>query len=90
MDFGDSALQFEVRCFVSDVDKRLRISSELRFAIDAAFRKASIEIPFPQRDLHLKNAEWLSGAGTAAAPKPPVRKPAKRTNSSRKSRKPAS
>jgi small-conductance mechanosensitive channel len=30
------------------------VASDLRFAIDRAFREAGIEIPFPQRDLHLR------------------------------------
>ena len=54
MDFADSALLFELRAYVPDVGRRLRISSELRFAIDEAFRDAAIEIPFPQRDIHIK------------------------------------
>jgi small-conductance mechanosensitive channel len=31
----------------------LRVASTLRFAIEAAFRRAKIEIPFPQRVVHL-------------------------------------
>ncbi|NEX22940.1 mechanosensitive ion channel family protein [Thiorhodococcus mannitoliphagus] len=51
--FGDSALDFELRVFVRDIGKRLTVLSDLNFAIDAAFREAGIEIPFPQRDVHL-------------------------------------
>lgn len=53
--FGDSALQFELRCFVADVSTRIRISSELRTAIYEEFNKAGIEIPFPQRDVYIKS-----------------------------------
>ncbi|MGD8926681.1 MAG: mechanosensitive ion channel [Thioalkalispiraceae bacterium] len=53
--FGDSSLDFELRCFIKDVDNRLSVISDLNFAIDAAFRENGIEIPFPQRDLHMKN-----------------------------------
>lgn len=53
MEFGDSALLFELRCFVKNVDNRLRVRSEMNFAIDAAFREAGVQIPFPQRDVHL-------------------------------------
>ncbi len=53
--FGDSALNFELRVFLHDVDSRLSIISEINFAIDKAFRKHKIEIPFPQRDLHVKS-----------------------------------
>ena len=53
MDFGDSALVFELRAFLSDVEKRILTSSDLRFAINDAFHAAGIEIPFPQRVLHM-------------------------------------
>ena len=53
MNFGDSSLDFELRCFTNTVLYRLSISSDLRFAVDAAFRKAGIEIPFPQRVVHM-------------------------------------
>ncbi|WJW76072.1 mechanosensitive ion channel [Thiohalobacter sp. IOR34] len=56
--FGDSSLDFELRCFIYDIDKRLRVISDLNFAIDAAFREAGIEIPFPQRDVHVR--DWPS------------------------------
>lgn len=53
--FGDSALNFELRCFVRNIDNRLQVVSDLNFAIDAAFRAEGVEIPFPQRDLHLRS-----------------------------------
>lgn len=53
--FGDSALQFKLRVFIFDIDKRFRVSSDINFSIDKAFRKHGIEIPFPQRDLHIKS-----------------------------------
>ncbi|PCI07602.1 MAG: hypothetical protein COB77_04310 [Gammaproteobacteria bacterium] len=54
-EFGDSSLNFELRVFLHNVDSRLSIISELNFAIDKAFREQGIEIPFPQRDLHVKS-----------------------------------
>ncbi|HUU25848.1 MAG TPA: mechanosensitive ion channel domain-containing protein [Methyloceanibacter sp.] len=66
--FGDSSLDFELRVFLGDVRERIKSSSELRFAILAALRDAGISIPFPQRDLHIKD-------GSAAAP---ARAPGKR------------
>jgi potassium efflux system protein len=67
--FGESSLDFELRCFIRDVDKRLLTLSDLNLAIDAAFREAGIEIPFPQRDLHFRNA---APSGTPVSPgKPP-------------------
>ena len=55
--FGDSSLNFEVRCFIRNVDKRLSTLSELNFAIEKALREADIQIPFPQRDLHLRSVD---------------------------------
>ncbi|MEQ9609863.1 MAG: mechanosensitive ion channel, partial [Kiloniellaceae bacterium] len=52
MNFGASSLDFELRCFTNEVSYRLSISSDLRFTIDKAFRKAGIEIPFPQHVVH--------------------------------------
>jgi potassium efflux system protein len=67
--FGDSSLDFELRCVIRDVDKRLQTRSDLFLGIDAAFREAGIEIPFPQRDLHFRNGP---PAGTVTpADRPP-------------------
>ena len=54
-EFGDSSLNFELRVFLHNVDSRLSVISDLNFAIDKAFREAGIEIPFPQRDLHVRS-----------------------------------
>ncbi|MFV9615008.1 MAG: mechanosensitive ion channel family protein, partial [Gammaproteobacteria bacterium] len=53
--FGDSSLNFELRVFLYSVDNRLSVISDINFAIDKAFREQGIEIPFPQRDLHIKS-----------------------------------
>jgi small-conductance mechanosensitive channel len=52
-EFGDSSLNFELCVWLADPQPRPVVSSELRFAIDRAFRERDIAIPFPQRDLHL-------------------------------------
>ncbi|MDJ0945653.1 MAG: DUF3772 domain-containing protein [Kiloniellales bacterium] len=70
MDFGDSALLFELRFFIRDMNNYLAISSDLRFAIDAAFREAGITIPFPQRDVHVYQQGALAAAPEAAAAAP--------------------
>lgn len=51
--FGDSALILELRCVIDNVDYRVVTLSELHHAIDSKFREAGMEIPFPQRDVHL-------------------------------------
>ncbi|MFT5184647.1 MAG: small-conductance mechanosensitive channel [Flavobacteriales bacterium] len=55
IDFGESSLNFRIyfwafRSWEIDVDL-----SDIRFAIDEAFRENGISIPFPQRDLHIKS-----------------------------------
>jgi small-conductance mechanosensitive channel len=54
-EFGDSSLNFELRVFLYDIENRLKIISEINFAIYKAFKEQGIEIPFPQRDLHVKS-----------------------------------
>ncbi|HEY9080426.1 mechanosensitive ion channel domain-containing protein [Magnetovibrio sp.] len=55
-DFADSSLNFELRAFLSDVEQRLQTGSDIRFAIHDAFKEKGIEIPFPQRVLHMAPA----------------------------------
>lgn len=52
-DFGDNALVFVLYCYVAEAARRFRIASDIRFEIDDSFRANQIQIPFPQRDLHL-------------------------------------
>lgn len=61
-DFGDSALLFEARMFVTDISRTLAVQNELRFAIWRALKEHGIEIPFPQRVVHLAHG------ATAAEP----------------------
>lgn len=56
-DFADSALLFRLTVWIDDADREPEILSDLRFAIDAAFREASVQIPFPQRDVNLRLAD---------------------------------
>jgi small-conductance mechanosensitive channel len=51
--FGDSSLNFQVRAWAG-TDNCFRVQSDLRFAIRKALTDAGIEIPFPQRDLHIR------------------------------------
>jgi potassium efflux system protein len=53
--FGESSLDFEVRAVIRQIDKRFDVISDLNFGIDKAFRENGVEIPFPQRDLHIKH-----------------------------------
>ncbi len=53
--FADSSLSFSLLVWITNPREDLRVASRLRFAIDAAFRSAGIQIPFPQRDVHVKS-----------------------------------
>ncbi len=54
--FGDSSIDFSLRVWTStQVHRRPVFRSDLYFAIFKAFREHNIEIPFPQRDLHLRS-----------------------------------
>ena len=54
-EFGDSALNFEVRGWVNSPWNRRIIESDIRFRIDKVFRKNNIKIPFPQREIYINN-----------------------------------
>jgi len=68
--FGDSALEFDARGYIDDVERRIFVQSDLRLAINRAFVEAGIVIPFPHRDIHIRNFDQvkdaLRGAGPAA------------------------
>jgi len=55
--FGDSSLDFELRVWIPNVDMRPRVKSDLLVYIDQRFREEKVEIPFPQRDLHLRSVD---------------------------------
>ncbi|MCC7413419.1 MAG: mechanosensitive ion channel family protein [Gammaproteobacteria bacterium] len=71
MNFGDSALEFELRVFLANIEQRLAVASALRKEITRLFREAGVEIPFPQRDLWLRNASAPIAADGSAVPEPP-------------------
>lgn len=58
--FGDSTLNFVVQCFLPSLDLRSDVTHELHTQIDREFRKAGIDIAFPQRDLHIRSLNGLS------------------------------
>jgi len=55
VDFGDSALKFELFFWTTSIFTVEFIKSNLRFDIDENFRNQGVSIPFPQRDIHIKN-----------------------------------
>ncbi|MDJ0510109.1 MAG: mechanosensitive ion channel [Crocosphaera sp.] len=58
--FGDNALLFELWVWVNRIDNRQFIISSLNYIIEYNFRERGIKIPFPQRDLWLKNPDELA------------------------------
>ena len=57
VEFGDSSLNFRILAYVNDPTERFATLSDLHFAIDDAFRENNVEIPFPQRDLHVRTVD---------------------------------
>ncbi len=54
LEFGESSLNFELRCHLANIDRRLNVKSAINFEIDRAFRQHNIAMPFPQRDIYIK------------------------------------
>ncbi len=56
IEFGDSGLKFELRAWTTRlIHRKGRMFSELNFSIHDKFREHGISIPYPQRDLHLRD-----------------------------------
>lgn len=55
--FGDSSLNFVLRCFLPNMDNRGTVIHELHMAIDREFREAGIEMPYPTHDVHLRSID---------------------------------
>jgi small-conductance mechanosensitive channel len=81
--FGDSSLDFQLLAWISQPMRQYDIRSDLNFRIEAALRHHGITIPFPQRDLHLRDGAlpielpqelsealraWIGRDGGEAAP----------------------
>jgi small-conductance mechanosensitive channel len=55
--FGDSSLDFRLIAWVPSLDFRLLTVSNINFRVNELFNQQGIEIPFPQRDLHLRSVD---------------------------------
>jgi small-conductance mechanosensitive channel len=59
--FGENSMEFELVVWSSEMSHRpSRYRSDLNFAIEQKFREAGIEIPLPQRDLHIREGTLRS------------------------------
>jgi small-conductance mechanosensitive channel len=66
--FGDSSVDLQIRLWIGDADKGIRnVSSDVLLNVWDRFRENGIEIPFPQRDVHIRSADGLDGRLGAAA-----------------------
>ncbi|GKX33948.1 MAG: mechanosensitive ion channel protein MscS [Rhizobiaceae bacterium MnEN-MB40S] len=81
MGLGDSSLDFEIRCFLREIFTIPHAQSQLLIDVYKALGQAGIEIPFPQRDIHLRDIDRLveamekrperaPGLSASEAPKP--------------------
>ena len=59
MGFGDSTLDLELRVFMVGRDHVFQVRDELNRAINVAFRRAELEIAYPQRDLHIRSVDGV-------------------------------
>lgn len=57
MNFGESSLDFRLFVWVANPTLRLRTKSDLNYRIYELLQEHDIEIPFPQRDLHLRSID---------------------------------
>ena len=56
--FGDNSVDFEMRFWINDpMNGRANVASELLINIWDKFKQHGIEIPYPQRDLHLRSSD---------------------------------
>jgi potassium efflux system protein len=69
--FGDSALNFELRLFVKNLGDSVAVRHQLHLALERALREAGIEIPFPQRDVHLRSVAAEAAEALRPTPKIP-------------------
>lgn len=60
--FGADSMDFEIRVFLRDINWMLSAKSDMNYEIVRQFAEHDIEIPFAQRDIHIKNIDVLADA----------------------------
>jgi potassium-dependent mechanosensitive channel len=66
--FGDNSLDFELRFWVPTGDGWVDLRSKVVTEVHTAMINAGIEIPFPQRDLHIRSVDDVAAKLLAAKP----------------------
>lgn len=66
MSFGESAWNMRLLAWVGDPQGRRQVQSDINCAIVKKFRNKGVEIPFPQRDLHVRTPLPLPISSTEA------------------------
>jgi small-conductance mechanosensitive channel len=56
MGFGDSSWNMRLRCWIADPKYHWQLKSDINCAIVRKFRENGVEIPYPQRDLHMRSS----------------------------------
>jgi len=56
MGFGDSSWNMRLRCWIANPKEHWQITSDINCTIVRKFRENGVEIPFPQRDLHVRSS----------------------------------
>ena len=62
-EFADSSWNMKLRIWINDPKRHYIVNSDINCAIVRKFRKYNIEIPFPQRDLHVRSTVTLPITG---------------------------
>ncbi|MGR8998577.1 MAG: mechanosensitive ion channel domain-containing protein [Gammaproteobacteria bacterium] len=75
MGFGDSSLNFSVFIFVSELANRLPATHDVHVRLEKALAEHNIEIPFPQRDIHVRSVASDSSAVSFYPEKVPANAP---------------
>jgi small-conductance mechanosensitive channel/CRP-like cAMP-binding protein len=64
--FGENSMEFELWVWVARIDEGISVRSSLNFIIEHNLRQMNLKIPFPQRDLWLRNASILNWPDVSA------------------------
>ncbi|HBB34635.1 MAG TPA: mechanosensitive ion channel protein MscS [Cyanobacteria bacterium UBA8803] len=75
--FGESAINFNLLVWMGDPKKQFKVKSDLNYRIEASLHRYGIQVPFPQRDLHLRSPklEELLAALLYKSPPTPAQNP---------------